>query len=73
MDEYYPICNLLQVACYMGRKENGLLLIHYKLLEKVQEFIPHHRIKACCGFVQDYQIRVMGEAVGYLRLGLHSL
>ena len=38
MNKYNEVCNLLQVGCNMGRKENGFLLVLDQILHHIEQF-----------------------------------
>ena len=66
------IAELFQIADDVGRDQNCMVLIPHKVQQQIDELIPHHRIQAAGGFVQQQQLGVMRKCHGKALLHLHA-
>ena len=66
------IAELFQIADDVGRDQNCMVLIPHKVQQQIDQLIPHHRIQAAGGFVQQQQLGVMRKCHGKALLHLHA-
>ena len=72
MQEGDVVADLLQIVDDVGGQQNGTILLPGVLVEDIQNFIPYHGIEAAGGFVQNQQLRLMGQCHGDGQLHLHA-
>lgn len=61
MNERNVIRYFLKIAGDMGGHQDRMVLVLDELQEDIQNIIPYYRIQAACGFIQDKQLRIVGE------------
>ena len=66
------IAELFQVADDVGRDQNCMVLIPHKVQQQIDQLIPHHRVQAAGGFVQQQQLGVMRKCHGKALFHLHA-
>ena len=72
MDVGDVVRRLLQVAGDVAGDEDGVVLVADEAQKFVQNLVPHHRVQAAGGLVQDEEPGAVGEGGGDGELHLHA-
>ena len=73
VEEGDVVGHLLQVAGDVGGDQHPVALILNKIQQQVQHLVPDDGVQAAGGFVQNQQLRSVGEGHGEGQLHLHPL
>ena len=66
------VAYLFQVADDMGREDHGVLFLAGEVQQNIQDFLPHHRVQAAGGLVQQQELGPVGQRHGQGQLHLHA-
>ena len=66
------IGDLFQIAGNVAAHQHAVLLVLDEVQQQVQQFAAHHRVQPCGGFVQDQQLRVVGQGGGKAQFHPHA-
>ncbi|MOA53093.1 hypothetical protein D3C78_1765000 [compost metagenome] len=66
------ISHFLQIRCDVGRHQDGVVFVLYKIQKNIQHIVTHDRIEPASRFVQDQELWLMGECYSNTKLHLHA-
>ena len=66
------VAYLFQVADDMGREDHGVVFLAGEVQQNIQDFLPHHRVQAAGGLVQQQELGPVGQRHGQGQLHLHA-